>query len=295
VLAHGSLYCLVNQPATNAMTNPHEITAHYSTNDLLTRLNASLVDDGADPAHPSIDALAPYDQFHGRGMEATIEVADSFRFTSSDRILDIGSGIGGPARYFAQRFGCRVSGIDLTPEFCEVARHLTALLGLTDRVAFQVADALALPFADASFDGAYSMNVSMNIADKDTFYREIQRVLKPDAPVVLSEIAKGAGAPLDYPTPWASSARTSFLATPEETRHGLEQAGFEILKWRSTAEEARMFGVRSRAAVERGEKPPHRAVFLIHREMAPAAMSNTARGVAEGRIVPIEVLARKKV
>ena len=124
----------------------------------------------------------------------------------ADHILDIGSGIGGPARHFAARFGCRVSGIDLTPEFCEVARHLSRLLGLAQKTEFHVGDALAMPFADASFDGAYSMNVSMNIADKAAFYREIRRVLKPGAWLLLSEIARGSGAEMDFPTPWASSA-----------------------------------------------------------------------------------------
>ncbi len=151
-----------------------------------------------------------------------------------------------------------------------------------------------MPFADATFDGAYSMNVSMNIADKGAFYREVHRVLKPGAWLVLSEVAKGEGGELDYPTPWASTARTSFLSTPEETRDGLTGAGFEVVRLHSTLEEARAFGARSRAIVERGEKPPHRAVILIHGEMATQAMANTSRGLLERRIVPIEVLGRKR-
>ena len=100
-------------------------------------------------------------------------------YAPTDDLLDIGSGLGGPARYFAQRFGCRVTGIDLTAEFCEVARELTRLLELEDRVTIEHGNALAMPFADARFDGAYSMNVSMNIKDKDRLYREVARVLKP--------------------------------------------------------------------------------------------------------------------
>lgn len=275
------------------MSTDLDIASHYSRGDLLSRLNAALTDDGADPDHPTMQALAPYDQFHGRGLEATIEVAGVMHAGPSDHLLDIGSGIGGPARYFADRFGCKVTGIDLTEEFCAVARHLTRLLGMQDRIAFEAGDALAMPFPDATFDGAYSMNVSMNIADKSALYREIHRVLKPGAWLVLSEIARGEGAELDYPTPWAASARTSFLSTPEETRRGLAEAGFAVASLRSTAEEARAFGVRSRAMVERGEKPPHRAVTLIHADVATQAVSNTARGLAEGRIVPIEILCRR--
>ena len=151
-----------------------------------------------------------------------------------------------------------------------------------------------MPFADGSFNGAYSMNVSMNIADKSALYREIHRVLKGGAWLVLSELAQGEGAELDYPTPWARSARSSFLATPEETRRGLIEHGFDVLQLRETSEEARAFGARSRALVERGEKPPHRAVMLIHGGIAAQATANVSHGLAEGRIVPIEVLARKR-
>ncbi len=274
------------------MTTDCDIFAHYGRADLLARLNAALREDGVDPDHPGMEVLAPYDHFHGRGLEATREMADLISAGASDHVLDVGSGIGGPARYVASRFGCRVTGIDLTPEFCDVARHLTRLLGLDDRVDFHAGDALAMPFADASFDGAYSMNVSMNVADKAAFYREIRRVLKPGAWLALSEVAKGPGGDVEYPTPWAASARTSFLSTPEETRQGLLDAGFEVLRLHSSLEEALVFGARSRATVERGGKPPHRAAMLIHGEVAPDAMRNTARGLKDGRIVPIEVLAR---
>ena len=276
------------------MSTDREVSAHYSRGNLLSRLNAALTEDGVDPEHPSMEALAPYDQFHGRGLEATLEIAGLVKPRPTDHILDVGSGIGGPARYFANRFGCRVTGIDLTSEFCDVARYLTRLLGLEDRIGFERGDALAMPFPDAGFDGAYSMNVSMNIADKGRFYREISRVLKPGAWLVLSELAKGEGGEPDYPTPWALSARTSFLSTPEETRRGLAEAGFEVVQVHSTLDKALEFGARSRAMVDRGEKPPHRAVMLIHGEIAKQAMGNTSRGLSDGKIVPIEVLSRKR-
>jgi ubiquinone/menaquinone biosynthesis C-methylase UbiE len=275
------------------MNTDREVSRHYSGGNLLSRLNAALAEDGIDPDHPSMEALAPYDQFHGRGLEATTEVADLVGATASDHILDIGSGIGGPARYFANRFGCRVTGIDLTPEFCDVARHLTQLLDLEDRIKFEVGNALAMPFADGSFDGAYSMNVSMNIADKSAFYHEIHRVLKPGGWLALSELAKGEGGELDYPTPWARSGSTSFLSTPEGTRRDLLEAGFDVIRLHSSREEALAFGARARTIVERGDKPPSRAAMLMDREIASQAMANVSRGLSEARIIPIEVLARK--
>lgn len=275
------------------MSLPGSITDHYSRGDLLVRLNAALANDGIDPAHPTLEALAPYDQFHGRGLEATEEIAQMLRVAAADHLLDIGSGIGGPARYMAKRFGCRVTGIDLTEEFCAIARHLTALLGLQAQVDFEQGDALAMPFADATFDGAYSMNVSMNIADKAALYAEIRRVLKPGGWLMLSELAQGPGAPPDYPTPWAARADSSFLTTPADTRRGLEAAGFALEQMRETVAEVMAFGARSREIVDRGGKPPHRAVQLIHGEVAPTAMKNTARGLKDGGLIPVEILCRK--
>ena len=171
-------------------------------------------EDGCDPGRPTFEALAPYDHFHGRGLEATEDMANRLHVSGTDHVLDVGSGIGGPARYMARRFGCRVSGIDLTAEFCDVARHLTARLGLAERVSFEQGDALGMPFSDAAFDGAFSMNVSMNIADKRALYREIHRVLKPGARLGLLEVVQGRGGEPDYPTPWARTAAPQRCTMP---------------------------------------------------------------------------------
>ena len=269
------------------------ISDHYESGDLLDRLRQALRNDGVNPDHPAIADLAPYDHFHGRGLEATEELASALSVSAADHLLDIGSGIGGPARYVADRFGCHVTGIDLTEEFCEVARHLTDKVGLGGKVTFENGNALAMPFKDAVFDGAYSMNVSMNIADKAAFYREIHRVLKPGGWLVLSELARGPGPDLTYPTPWASAARASFLATIEDTRAALQECGFSITDLRETAEQVLAFGARSRALVERGEKPPHRAVQLIHGDIAKPAMANVAQGVAQASIIPVEIFCRR--
>lgn len=275
------------------MKDSADIASHYTKGDLFSRLQAALKEDGADPERPTMAALAPYDQFHGRGLEVTEEIAATLSLSPDDHLLDIGSGLGGPARFMAERFGCRVTGIDLTEEFCAVARRLTELLGLQSLVEIRQGDALAMPFADASFDGAYSMNVSMNIADKSAFYGEIHRVLKPGGWLLLSEVAQGPGGEPDYPTPWAATASASFLATPEQTEQGLKASGFEKIAMRDTREQALAFNARSRELVERGEKPPHRAVQFIHGEAARVMAANTTRGFAASAILPIEVHCRK--
>ena len=274
-------------------TDDRGIPGHYTSGDLLARLEASLREDGVDPARPTIEALAPYDHFHGRGLEATEDLADLLPVSREDHVLDVGSGIGGPARYFARRFGCRVGGIDLTAEFCDVARHLTTVLGLGERVSFEPGDAMAMPFADAAFDGAYSMNVSMNIADKRAFYREIHRVLKPRGWLGLSEVARGPGGEPHYPTPWARTASTSFLATSAETRANLLASGFAIESLRDTTEASFAWAARSRAVVEAGGKPLHRAVSLIHGALAEEIMANSGRASRECRTVPIELVCRR--
>jgi ubiquinone/menaquinone biosynthesis C-methylase UbiE len=276
------------------MTTSDAVARHYTRGDLLERLRTALRADGIDPDKPTLAQLAPYDQFHGRGEEATMDAAAIMPARAGDHLLDIGCGIGGPARYLAHRFGCRVSGIDLTPEFCDVATALTKLLGMQDQVDARQGDALKMPFADATFDGAYSMNVSMNIADKAGFYREIHRVLKPGGWLMLSEIAQGPGEPPTYPTPWAARESESFLATPAQTRAGLEAAGFRIEKFRDTLKDVLDYAARSRAAIERGEKPPHRAVQVIHGAAAREMAANTTRNFANDRLVPIELLARKR-
>jgi ubiquinone/menaquinone biosynthesis C-methylase UbiE len=274
--------------------SPHpDVSAHYTSGTLLERLRAQLAADGVDPDRPTIAALTPFDHFHGRGLEATQELAGSVAVAASDHLLDVGSGIGGPARYFADRFGCRVTGIDLTAEFCGVARALTRAVGLADRVVFEQGTALNMPFADARFDGAYSMNVSMNIADKRGFFGEIARVLKSGAWLALSEIAQGPGGDPAYPTPWAATAAASFLTTPAQTRQALADAGFAIVAARDTVKEAMAFAARSRAMAERGEKPPFGAIRLIHGDAAAAMAANGTRALAEARIIPIEIVCRK--
>ena len=274
------------------MSDPRNITDHYTSGDLLARLEAKLREDGFDPSQATAEALAPYDHFHGRGLEATEDMAALLQVAETDHILDVGSGLGGPARYLAQRFGCRVSGIDLTAEFCDVARHLTARLGLEERVSIRQGDALAMPYGDASFDGACSMNVSMNIADKRALYREVRRVLKPRAWLMLSEVTQGPGGAPDYPTPWARTAASSFLATEAETRASLEACGFAIESLRETTEAALAYGARSRAMVEAGGKPPHRAISLIHGTLSEEAAANSSRALKERCALPIELLCR---
>jgi ubiquinone/menaquinone biosynthesis C-methylase UbiE len=159
---------------------------------LIDRIEQALKQDGKDTSNLSIDDLAAVDEFHIRGREATAEVTELADIQANEHVLDVGSGIGGPARYLATTRGCEVTGIDLTAEYCDVANYLAGKVCLADRVRHQQANALELPFEDESFDVAWTQHISMNIPDKHAFFAEVARVVKPGGRVVVYDPIKGA-------------------------------------------------------------------------------------------------------
>ncbi len=218
------------------MASPNPVARHYGNSGIADRVLAALRDANGPDAAVTPEALAPIDHFHGRGVLATEELVALLKPQPGERVLDIGSGVGGPARWIAAKCGCHVTGVDLTPEFCEAARALNAACGMTDRVTILEGSALDLPVPDAAFDRAYSQNVIMNIADKPRFYREAFRALRPGGMLALSNLCAGdAGEPY-FPVPWAATRDTSFLATVEQTRADLIGAGFEIVSFEDTTD-----------------------------------------------------------
>jgi SAM-dependent methyltransferase len=274
------------------MADDAAVQAHYSANLVLEDIVRALQDAGVDLDTLTPLELAPVDQFHSRGLDATKELGEMLVPKAEERLLDIGCGLGGPARFLAFSHGCRIDGIDLTPAFCEVARRLTGMTRLDDQVGIECASALDLPFEDGCFDAAYSQNVVMNIADKAAFYGEARRVLKPGGRLALSNLMQGPGGEPMYPVPWAETAATSFLSTPEATREAIEAAGFEILVFRNTTEQLNHFYQTQRERL-RHQGPPKLGIHVFMGERIKAMQRNVAQNVEDGCVIPFEILCRK--
>jgi SAM-dependent methyltransferase len=262
------------------------VQRHYGSTSVLDRLLRALAEAGQITSRLAAETLYPYDQLHDRRLAATREHTAALGLDASMHALDVGCGIGGPARYMASTFGCRVTGIDLTEEYVAAARELTERCGLADRVAFRRGDALAMSFADAAFDRATCLNVAMNIADKAGLAREIRRVLKPGGRVVWSEATAGPAGAAHYPLPWARTADISFIVRAEDLRHAIESAGLRIVEW-----------VDETAAIDAvftatGGPPSAPAVAVLGDDIAER-LANVGRSYRERRLVPIFVLAER--
>lgn len=268
------------------------VQAHYERADLGASILAALEKAGKDLAHLTPEDLASVDEFHIRGRTATLELAQAAGLDSTMRLLDVGSGVGGTSRCLAREIGCRVTGIDLTDEYCRAATLLTAKIGLTDLVDFRQGDATHLPFEDNAFDVVWTEHVAMNIPDKQRLYREMHRVVKPGGTLAIYDILAGPSAPVHYPVPWARTPDTSFLLTPDQLREHLQDAGFTVSAWSDTTDLARTWFVALAEKIRQEGLPPLGFHLLMGADF-PAMAQNQRRNLEEGRIVLAQVVAKK--
>ncbi len=214
-----------------------KVVDHYGGgSDIIGAIAASLRKAGKDLGKLTTADLGTVDEFHVRGRQATMELAQSLNLNANSRVLDIGSGLGGPARTLVETYGCHVTGIDLTQAFCDAAAALSDWVGLGGRVSFRQGDATGLPFGSAEFDAAMTVHVAMNIARKDSVYAEAKRVLKPGARFAVYDVLQGEGGDVLYPVPWARESSISHLATQDAMQSLLAEAGFKIIDVQDSTE-----------------------------------------------------------
>jgi ubiquinone/menaquinone biosynthesis C-methylase UbiE len=274
------------------MESKGTIADHWGKGDVYTLIMSALEKAGKSPVALTVEDLAPIDHFHARGFPATVDLADRLPIKPDHHILDIGCGIGGPARYIAARFQCRVSGIDITPAFVEAANRLTSLLGMENQVTIEQGDGQRLPYRDGVFDGAYTQHVTMNVADRTRFFGEAYRVLKPGAFFALTEHGLGPTGNPHFPVPWSMDGSGSFLASPSETRALLAAAGFEDVLAEDTGQKYLAAYKRAIELAARGALPPL-GIHILLGETAPQKTRNAARNIEERRTHPVQVLCRK--
>jgi ubiquinone/menaquinone biosynthesis C-methylase UbiE len=270
------------------------VAHHYAEVDPGTRVYAGLRAAGLDSQALDADSLAPVDEFHIRGREATIELAGLVELGPDMQVLDVGCGIGGSARYLAETFGCRVTGVDLVSAYCDLATELSARVGLSELTTFRQASAVGLPFEDDSFDIVWTEHAQMNISDKDAFYGEIARVLRPGGHLAFHDMFAGNGEPVAYPTPWASRQESSFLLAAAELPTLLAGLDLEPTVWRDTSEVSTKWfrAVRDRIAAE---GPPAVGVHLLMGDSASTKVANATDAYESGALVALQAVLRKQV
>lgn len=256
-----------------------DVREHYRATGLTERLKTALTAFGPDEPRLAPQQLASLDQFHTRGLAATVELAKLAEITADMLVLDVGSGVGGPARFLAATYGCRVTGIDLSEPFVDAARYLTERTGQSEQVSFETASALELPFDDGHFDVVLLQHVAMNIGDRARLYREIRRLLKLRGRLAIYDVVSNGSDPL-YPVPWSRTPATSFLLTAAATREAIEPAGFRTLVWQDDSEAGKAWFTQLRAS----GPPPSPNLGVVMGPDFLQLSANLGRNLMEGRL-----------
>ena len=275
------------------MSDANLVSNHYTHGSLLDAIRAGVEGLGKSPDTVSVDDLGPVEEFHIGGRVATESFLDQLGLISEDHVLDVGCGLGGASRFVAQRFGSRVTGIDLTREYIETGRVLCSWVGLEDRIALDQGDATALSYSDGAFDKAYMMHVGMNIADKQRLIAELHRVIRPGGCLGIYDVMRIGNGDLTLPVPWAASADANAVASPDEYKDTLKAAGFQLLAERNRREFAVEFFARLQANAATAQGPPPLGLHILMGETAPVKVKNMIENITENRVAPVELIAEK--
>jgi len=269
------------------------VASHYGDDNLRSQIFGAISQSGLDLQNLRPTDLSLVDEFHMGGRAATTDIVNRARLAKNDRVLDIGSGLGGLVRYLASEVRCRVTGIDLTPEYVEIAKELTELTGLSDKADFETGSALSLPFDDDTFDAALTFHAGMNIADRETKYQEAARVLRPGGKFVIYDVLKGSTPGMQFPTPWAETKETSHLVSAERLRQLLSSAGFQILDEEDRTPLVLQHHRQKIAEMSDGTPPPALGLHLLQGSTAKEKSQNMIEMTEAGQIALGVIIAQK--
>ncbi|MDH5569596.1 MAG: methyltransferase domain-containing protein [Nitrosopumilus sp.] len=267
------------------------ISEHYGISGILDSILKGLESSGKELASLKPEDLAPIDEFHTRGKDSTMEIANLAQLEPHHNVLDVGCGLGGSARYIAEKYGCNVTGIDLTEQYIDVANRLTEFVKMSDKVSFKQASALEIPFESDNFDVIWTEHTQMNIADKEGFYGELNRVLKPQGRLVFHDVF-GTENTAHYPTPWAEHNSLSSLCTQEEARNAIEKSNFTVKKWIDKSSQSLEF-FKNMVKKTETSGPPPLGFHLLMGNTAKTKLSNQVRNLEENRISIVQGTASK--
>ena len=257
------------------------VNAHWSREGLGQTILDSLVASGKRLDALTIEDLAPVDQFHSGGIRATTELAELAEISQGANVLDVGGGLGGPARTLAALFGCKVTAIDLTESYVQAAEILTDRIDLGGRVKHYVGNALELSFDDGAFDVVWTQQSGKNIRDKERLYEGFYRVLATGGTLAFQEFMAGPVQPPIFPVMWAHESSTSFLRTPDEMRQLIERIGFRARVWDEVTADTSRPGT---------PEPEHSIAAIVMGDDLPAIRLAGKRNDDEGRIVRVRAV-----
>ena len=277
------------------MSNDDIVASHYSGGSVLEVIENGLAKLNKTPADVSTEDLGPVDEFHTGGRAATKALLDQLSLAPSDHVLDVGCGLGGSSRYTVTEYGCRVTGIDLTPEFIEAGRTLNQWVGLDQQIQLDVASATELPFATPTFNHAFMLHVGMNIADKSALMANVFRALEPGGSFAVYDMMRTGDAELELPVPWASDPAANAIAAPEIYREAFSEAGFDLVAERNRKDFAEEFFAKVKAQNADRGGPPALGIHLLMGPEAPVKVKNILQCMSAGGIAPFEMIGRKPI